>query len=199
MGMRIGFYSHPTFTIKELLIQEYTSFRNWYLASEKEFSGDLNQQIKDFLKSHSEINIDNLDQKTTDQLVGNFIGFYCDISAQDLLTLHNPLLSPYKYEDDSFLVRDRCSNDAFILWQYLFKGRSIINKDKPFEPMDEEELFKVGYWTKEEKIYLLDQLKLSFKKKEDFSKRLNCTGVEAIIQVLEGTVKISNELILTIG
>ena len=162
MGQVIQFFrSNSTKTFKEVFVDNFAPFKNWYLDSAKEhpaeYESDYYRQLLDYLTTNDSINSNSTDRLLVDSLVSEFLGSYCGLSdeGKGLFQDFGPMCYR-RYYDDTMLIIAKTKDESFItLWRYLIEGRSI--QDSTIDSHTVEE-YKTGFFTVAEQIQLLDYI-----------------------------------------
>jgi hypothetical protein len=199
MGIRIDFYLNPNNSIIKILENDYQNFREWMINSyviepnpEKFFSIEL---INFLDKNNSWNNLIELDPKMIDEIAQNYFGDYLCGKFKHV----GPSFYFWHYIDEAEIVKSICGEKVFQLWEFLYKGRSIIDKNNFFSPIKEFDYFKVGYWQKDELGYLLAQFnKYFYHQLKNYKTENKMIGITAITEILNEIDNLHNELIFVI-
>jgi len=167
MGQRISYYKNNYDKgLKELLFDNYSNFRQWYLDFDKssidEFNEPFgNESLKEYFIQDRDLEMDfaTLDKKFIDELTSEFVGTYYDLSHQqnDILDFSGPTMSVWRYDESNKMVSATKDKDFIELWTFITKGRSL--KDRlQFDSFTNE--YKIGFLNRDE--YLLLKSKIEF-------------------------------------
>jgi hypothetical protein len=167
MGQRISYFKNNFGEgLKDLLLDNYSKFRQWYLDFDKssidEFNEPFgNERLKTYFKEERDFQADfeTLDKNFIDELTSEFIGTYYDTTHQhnDIFEFFGPTMSVWRYAESDKMVLATYDKDFIELWTFLTKGRSL--KDNlHFDSFTNE--YKIGFINRQE--YLLLKSKIEF-------------------------------------
>ncbi len=158
MGQRIGFFKNDFDNgLKELLFDNYSKFRQWYLDYDKSSMEEFNEpfgseELKTYFRKETEFitDFDKLDKRLIDELTSEFIGNYCDLTDRDgkILNFFGPTMSKWRYDQSSEMVLVTKDKDFIRFWNYIVKGRSLKDSDD------------FNSYTNDYKIGFLDRLEI---------------------------------------
>ena len=178
MGQRISFFKNNyNIGLKDLLINNYSIFRQWYLDSDKSSREEFNETfgnecIIDYFKKDldfiSEFN--NLDKKIIDELTSDFIGSYCDLTDREskILEFFGPTMSVWRYDESNKMVSRTNDRDFIELWTFITRGRSLKD-NKQFESYTNE--YKIGFINRQEYILLKSKIEFYFGDNETIKRK----------------------------
>jgi uncharacterized protein Usg len=169
MGQRISYFKNNFGKgLKDLLFENYSKFRAWYLDFDKcsmeEFNESFgNEIIKDYFKQERNLSVEfgTLDQKFVDELTSEFIGTYYDLTYQhnEILDFFGPMFNKWRYVESTKLVLKTNDSDFIDLWTYITKGRSL--KDGLYFDSFTNE-YKIGYLDRQEYLLLRSKIEYHF-------------------------------------
>lgn len=169
MGQKISFFKNNfDKRLKELLIDNYSTFRPWYLDYHKSSMEEFNEPfgteaLKIYLRGETEFitDIDNLDKKLINELTAEFIGHYCDLTDRDgkILAFFGPTMSTWRYDKSNEMVMATKDNDFIRYWNYIVKGRSLKD-NAAFESYTND--YKVGFLDRQEYLLLKSKIEYYF-------------------------------------
>ena len=201
MGQRISYLKNNFDKgLKDLLFENYSNFRTWYLDYDKSSMEEYNEPfgnevLKDYFKQYRDFEADfeNLDKNFIDELTSEFIGTYYDLTSQDnnILEFFGPMYNKWRYDESTTLVSKTKDSEFIELWTYLIKGRSL--KDRLyFESLTNE--YKIGFLDRQEYLQLKSKIEFHFGDTETISPK-NSGFVYVLIALNELTEK--NKEIIT--
>ena len=154
MGQRINYFKNNFHIgLKEIIFENFTSFRKWYLDTDKssieEFDEPFgNENLKNYLKQNTDFKTDfkHLDKNLIDELTSDFIGSYYDSTYpnNDLLEFFGPTMNVSRYTESDEMVLETKNKEFIKIWRYLTKGRSLKDNQE-FESISNE--YKIGFLT----------------------------------------------------
>jgi len=167
MGQRISYFKNNfNKGLKDLLIDNYSTFRQWYLDFDKSSMDEFNEpfgneNLKEYFRQERDLQADfeNLDKKFIDELTSEFKCSYYNLTHQpnDILEFFGPTMSVWRYDESNKMVSAIKDRDFIELWTYITKGRSL--KDNlQFDSLTNE--YKIGFINRQE--YLLLKSKIEF-------------------------------------
>ena len=197
MGKRIAYFK-PTNgkTLKESVASDYTQFRDWALARNKQTLIAYNERFisVDFelvLQENRVCKIEEWNQQSVDNLVLEYLLTYCDYGpGQGKFELVGPTMYTHRYGKSDKLINDSSDKELIKLWNYLTKGRSIKNNDPFISPGNEG--YVIGFWDSGERGFLSQRLSKLNKA------RKNNQGIEYVLSVIEELKNDHLDLILDV-
>lgn len=178
MGQRISYFKNNfSKGLKDLIFENFSSFRQWYLDTDKssleEFNEPFgNENLKNYLKQNTDLktDFDKLDKKLIDELTAEFIASYCDLTDRNsnLLQFFGPTMSRWRYEQSSEMVLETKNEDFIRLWNYIVKGRSLKD-NSDFNSYTND--YKIGFLTFNEHRLLKEKIETYFGKIEIIKER----------------------------
>jgi hypothetical protein len=169
MGQRISYLKNNFGKgLKDLIIENYVNYRNWYLEEEKlsldEYDENFGEEnLKLFFRENPILknNLENLNITLVNQLTSEFVNPFCDLTHKEnnILNHCGPSMYTRGYFKSSELVYKTKDNEFIELWNYLINGRSLID-NKEF--IDYSKDFKIGYLTYIEQINLKQKIEQYF-------------------------------------
>ncbi|MCB9261286.1 MAG: hypothetical protein H6607_02765 [Flavobacteriales bacterium] len=169
MGQRISYFKNNYDKgLKELLFDNYSTFRQWYLDFDKSSMEEFNQPfgnegLKEYFNQNKDLQADfaTLDKKFIDELTSEFIGIYYDLTHQhnDILDFFGPTMSVWRYDASNKMVSSTKDKDFIELWTFITKGRSL--KDNlQFDSFTND--YKIGFINRQEYLVLKNKIELYF-------------------------------------
>lgn len=178
MGQRISYFKNNfEKKLKEIIFENFSSFRQWYLDTDKssmeEFNEPFgNEKLKSYFKQNTDFktDFDNLDKNLIDELTSEFIGSYCDLTDRDsnLLEFFGPTMSKWHYDPSNEMVSATKDKDFIRLWNYIVKGRSLKDNAE-FDSYTNE--YKIGFLTFNEHRLLKEKIETYFGNIETIKKK----------------------------
>jgi hypothetical protein len=169
MGQRISYFKNNFDRgLKELLFDNYSKFRQWYLDFDKSSMEEFNEPfgievLKDYFKQERDLQADfeKLDKKFIDELTCEFIGTYYDTTHKEnnILELFGPTMSIWRYEESNKMVEETKDKEFIKLWTYITKGRSLKDNLK-FDGLTND--YKIGFVSRQEYILLKNKIIFHF-------------------------------------
>lgn len=167
MGQRVSYFKNNFGKgLKELIFENFLSFQQWYLDTDKSSIEEFNEpfgndNLKEYFKQARDLQEDfeTLDKHFIDELTSEFIGSYYDLTHQhnDMLEFFGPTMSVWRYAESDKMVSATYDQDFIELWTFITKGRSL--KDNlHFDSFTNE--YKIGFINRQE--YLLLKSKIEF-------------------------------------
>lgn len=169
MGQRISYFKNNfNKGLKDLLFENYSKYRQWYLDYDKSSMDEFNEpfgneSLKAYFSEAQNLQADfeNLDKKLIDELTSEFIGTYYDLTSQqnDILDFFGPMFNKWRYDESTKMVT--ATNDkVFIeLWQFVMMGRSL--KDNlQFDSFTND--YKIGFINRQEYLTLKSKIEFHF-------------------------------------
>lgn len=167
MGQRISYFKNNFGKgLKELIFENFSSFQQWYLDTDKSSIDEFNEPfgndtLKDYFKQARDLqgDFEILDKNFIDELTSEFIGSYYDLTHQhnDIFEFFGPTMSIWRYAESDKMVSATYDKDFIELWTFITKGRSL--KDNlHFDSLTNE--YKIGFINRQE--YLLLKSKIEF-------------------------------------
>ncbi len=193
MGQRISYFKNNyNKGLKELLFDNYSNFRQWYLDFDKSSMDEFNEpfgneKLKEYFNQDNDLQTDfaTLNKKFIDELTSEFIGTYYDFTHQNnnIFDFFGPVFNKWRYDESTGMVLKTSDTEFIELWSYLIEGRSL--KDKLyFDSLTNEH--KIGFLDRQEYLLLKSKIELHFgdaktirnkywtnKEKEEFEKAMN--------------------------
>ncbi len=210
MGQRITFYrNNYGRTLKELLFDNYSVFRSWYLqqdrASMEEYNEHIgSEEVSMYLEKEADLaaSFQSLDKKLIDQLTEEFIFIYCDWTSgeNDIIKSLDPCMSKWRYGASNQLVASTGNTEFIRLWGYLVNGRSVKDLGH-FESYTNDG--KIGFLSKEEVHALKGHIEQGFgtlemMMKKNWPENPATEGLEYVLQAIGEMNKENKELITAI-
>lgn len=169
MGQRISYFKNNfNKGLKELIFENFSSFRQWYLDTEKssieEFNEPFgNEKLKIYFNQNKDYktDFDNLDKNFIDELTSEFIGNYWDLIDQhnDILEFFGPTMSVWRYDESNKMVLATKDKDFVRLWSFIIQGRSL--KDNyDFNSYTND--YKIGFLDRQECLILKSKIEFHF-------------------------------------
>ncbi len=196
MGVRVQFWETPEDDIKKAIIKDFEKFKVWYLSIAEEFPDEVDYDILDFIER--EINpgklFEKIDRKLIDELVGIYIGEFCDYGPGKMKTVKDSsCLNIRNYENDLNTIQKRCDRRVVELWGYIVKGKSMI---EPRNIEIADTVFRYSVLSEEECQFLLIELSKNFDvtTPDNFNRM---PGVGSVIRAIEN--KESMGLLITVA
>lgn len=178
MGQRISYFKNNfDKKLKEIIFENFSSFRQWYLDTDKssmeEFNEPFgNEKLKSYFKQNTDFktDFDNLDKNLIDELTSEFIGSYCDLTDRDsnLLEFFGPTMSKWRYDPSNEMVSATKDKDFIRLWNYIVKDRSLKDNAE-FDSYTNE--YKIGFLTFNEHRLLKEKIETYFGNIETIKKK----------------------------
>jgi hypothetical protein len=178
MGQRISYFKNDHGKgLKDLLIENFSAFKIWYLDYDKDSIEEFNEPFADeTFKAHlvavNDLALDfkNLEKKFIDELTSEFIGIYYDYTHQgnDMLTFFGPTMSIWRYQESDDMVLSTKDPDFINLWNFLIKGRSLKD-NQAFGSYTNE--YKIGFLSQDENKQLKSKIEHYFGDIEDLHKK----------------------------
>jgi hypothetical protein len=201
MGQRISFYKNNSeYSIKELLIENYSVFKDWYLNVYLSDEEKNNYILYKYLIKNINLkdNFKNLKHKLINEILADFVGCYCNtteiINKQDrYLELILPFVNKWNYNDSTKEVYKIKDKQFINLWNIIINGRSLKD-DKKFESYTNE--FKVGYLSRNEYDILKEKIEHNFKNIEINNKET--FGISCALQAINEMGNYNKEMVITI-
>lgn len=169
MGQRISYFKNNFGkTLKDLIFENFSSFRQWYLEMDKSSMADFkepfgNEKVKNYfnLNPNFETDFEKLDKKLVDELTSEFIGSYCDLTDRDskLLELFGPTMNKWRYVKSGEIILLTKDEDFIRLWNYVIKGRSLKDNAQ-FDSYTND--YKIGFLTFGEHRLLKEKIESYF-------------------------------------
>lgn len=169
MGQRISYFKNNFGKgLKDLIFENFSSFRQWYLDTDKssieEFNEPFgNENLKNYFKQNTNLKLDfdNLDKNLIAELTAEFIGSYCDSLERNnnLLEFFGPNMSNWRYEQSSEMVLATKDEDFIRLWNYIIKGRSLRDNTN-FNSYEND--YKIGFLGFNEQRLLKEKIETYF-------------------------------------
>ena len=167
MGVRISYnYIKDGKRPEEVLTEYYDLLREriyeWHdeslaIHSKLRYS----EKVIDFIVLHDELPaIANLEQELLDVLMSNLaeVIWLSDRKPKPLKSI-GAEVHPRRYIASTELIRELTDEKTKQLWNYLLVGRSLKD-DMPFTIFSDQ--YRVGFWRREECLYLYQSLKDNF-------------------------------------
>lgn len=133
MGQRISYFKNSYDKgLKELLFDNYSTIRQWYLEFDKSSMEEFNQpfgneRLKEYFNQNKDLQADfaTLDKNFIDELTSEFVGTYYDLTHQhnDILEFLGPTMSVWRYDESNEMVSATNDKDFIELWTFMTKGR----------------------------------------------------------------------------
>jgi len=169
MGQRISYFKNNFGKeLKDLLFDNYSKFRQWYLDFDKSSMDEFNkpfgsERLKIYFNQERDFQADfeNLDKRFIDELTSEFIGTYRGFTHQhnNILDFFGPTMSVWRYEESNKMVSGTNDKDFIELWQFVTEGRSL--KDNlHFDSFTND--YKIGYLNRQEYITLKSKIEFHF-------------------------------------
>jgi hypothetical protein len=169
MGQRITYFKNNFDKgLKDLLFDNYSKFRQWYLDFDKssieEFSEPFgSERLKVYFNQEQDFRADfeNLDKKFIDELTSEFIGTYFDLTHQqnNIFEFFGSTMSVWRYDESNKMVSATKDNDFIELWQFVTKGRSL--KDNlQLDSFTND--YKIGFINRQEYLLLKNRIEFHF-------------------------------------
>jgi hypothetical protein len=173
MGQRISYFKNNfSKGLKNILFENYSKFRTWYLDYDKSSIQEFNESfgneiLKDYFKQERnlEAEFENLDKNFIDELTSEFIGTYYDLTHQnnDIFEFFGPMFNKWRYDKSTKMVSKTNDTEFVELWSNLTKGRSLKD-DLHFDSFTNE--YKIGFLYRQEYLLLKSKIELHFGKIE---------------------------------
>ena len=200
MGQRISYFKNNFDKgLKDLLFDNYSKYRTWYLDFDKSSMEEFNEPfgnatLKEYFKQDRNLQTDfeNLDKNFIDELTSEFIGTYYDLTSQDneILEFFGPMFNKWRYDESTKMVSKTNDKEFIELWTYLTKGRSL--KDNLyFESLTNE--YKIGFLDRQEYLQLKSKIETHFGDIETI--RLKNSGLEYVLSALNELTEKNKEII----
>ena len=200
MGKRISYFKNNFDKgLKDLLFDNYSKYRTWYLDFDKSSMEEFNEPfgnvtLKEYFKQERNLQTDfeNLDKNFIDELTSEFIGTYYDLTSQDndILEFFGPMFNKWRYDESTKMVSKTKDREFIELWTYLTKGRSL--KDKLyFESLTNE--YKIGFLDRQEYLQLKSKIESHFGDTETISPK--DSGLEYVLSALNELTEKNKEII----
>lgn len=169
MGQRISYFKNNfNKGLKELIFENFSSFRQWYLDTDNSSIEELNEpfrneKLKLYFKQNTDYktDFDNLDKNLIDELTSEFIGSYCDLTDRNsnLLEPFGPTMNKWRYNQSNEMVSATKDEDFIRLWSFVIKGRSL--KDNcDFNSFTND--YKIGILDRQEYLLLKSKIEYYF-------------------------------------
>lgn len=170
MGQRISFYrNNSNVDFKELLLENYAMFRQWYLdtatSSLKEYNEPSgSEELRQFLLQNNTLRLGSgaPDKRILDELTSEFVGSYCDLTdgKGEILELFGPCLNKWRYEGSTSLVLQTKDRMLIGLWNWLVvRGRSLRDNGT-FEGLTDD--LTIGFLACDERRTLQNRIEIYF-------------------------------------
>lgn len=169
MGQRINYFKNNfNKGLKELIFENFSSFRRWYLDTDNSSMEEFNepfghQKLKIYFSQNTDFktDFDNLHKNLIDELTSEFIGSYCDWKVRDsnLLEFIGPTMSKWRYYPSNEMVSATKDKDFIRLWNYILKGRSLKDNAE-FDSFNND--YKVGFLMFNEHRLLKEKIETYF-------------------------------------
>jgi hypothetical protein len=196
MGLRVEFWETPEDDIKKAIVKNFEKLKAWYLSLATEYPDDVNYDVLEFIESIA--NPDKLfegaDHKPMDDLVRIYIGDFCDYGPGKKKSVKDStFLNIRNYEIEFTLIEERCNQRVAQIWNYILKGKSII-ESRNIEAT--EDVFRYSILSEEECQFLLQELSNHF----DVTTPGNLNKIPAIGSVIHAIAnKNSMGLLITVA
>jgi hypothetical protein len=202
MGQRISYFKNNfNKGLKELLFDNYSKFRQWYLdfdeSSVEEFDEPFgNEKLKEYFKQERNFQEDfeKLDKIFIDELTSEFIGTYFDLTHQnnDILEFFGPTMSVWRYDESNKMVLATQDKDFIELWSYILKGRSL--KDNlTFDSLTNE--YKIGFINRQEYLLLKSKIEFHFGDIKTVQHNQKYSGLAYVLEALNELTDKNKELV----
>ena len=178
MGQRISYFKNNLNKgLKELIFENFSSFRQWYLETDnssiEEFNEPLgNEKLKLYFKQKTDFktDFDKLDKNLIDELTSEFIGSYCDLTNRNsnLLELFGPTMNKWRYNQSNEMVSATKDEDFIRLWSFAINGRSL--KDN-YDSNSFTNDYKIGFLDRQEYLLLKSKIEYYFGDTETIKKK----------------------------
>lgn len=162
MGVRVEYWEIPKSDIKKAIIDDLAQIKEWYESIGEEFPEDINYDVLEGLENISNPDklFEEFDQNKIDELIALYISdFYTaglgtknEIKGTTMLYLQN-------YINEQKTVNERCNISTRQLWNYIIKGRSILESNT-FNISDP--IFRFCFFTESECQAILKDLEDHF-------------------------------------
>ncbi|MFV0513403.1 MAG: hypothetical protein ACK5MY_07200 [Jhaorihella sp.] len=200
MGQRISYFKNNFDEgLKDLLFDNYSKYRTWYLDFDKSSMEEFNEPfgnvtLKEYFKQDRNLQTDfeNLDKNFIDELTSEFIGTYYDLTSQDndILEFFGPMFNKWRYDESTKMVSKTNDREFIELWTYLTKGRSL--KDNLyFESLTNE--YKIGFLDRQEYLQFKSKIESHFGDIETI--RPKNSGLEYVLSALNELREKNKEII----
>ena len=203
MGLRITYYrNNDGKTLKDLIIQNYVQFREWYLQQEKISKEEFNElfgneQIKHYLHNNEYVmgDFEPIDKRLIDELTSEFLATYLDLANRpdSLVELVGPCMNKFHYPQSNHLVSATNDHEFIGLWNYIINGRSL--KDGSFFNSYTNDN-KIGYLSISETKLLKDKIEKYVWNADILSEKH--WGLELVLEAINCVDEKNAELIIGI-
>lgn len=159
--------------LKDIIFENYPSFRQWYLDTDKFSIEEYNEQYGNemlikYFKQDRDLTSDfgKLDNRLIDELTAEFILNYYDRGYSDLIGRNivlleefGPPVNKWRYGQSDEMVFATQDDDLIRLWNFIVKGRSL--KDNSFFESYAND-FKIGFLTLNECKFFKEKVEFYF-------------------------------------
>jgi hypothetical protein len=163
MGVRVTFWEMPEDDLKKAIIKDFEMFKVWYLSIAKEYPDEVSYDLVEFIEGTTNSNklFEEIDHKLIDELVGVYLGYFCDYVPGKINTVRDSAcINISNYERDFKLIEARCDRRVAELWNHILKGKSL-GESGAVEIIDDD-IFRYSVFSEEECQFLLQELSRNF-------------------------------------